>query len=226
MTATGSQAERGGKEKTPMPTFTIDVENNVTAFTTLEEAAQADANLPRFSSQTELTQLTADWPPSRLIDLWNSIPGNSKVAKLGPPAKAAARIWKALLPLAADSSAPKPAKANKAPQLPKRAKAEKSASKKAKGKSASKGGEKPASKGARNTATSKAKGEPRDGSKKAEIITLMQRAKGVSLPEIQKLTSWQKHTVRGFISLLGSKAGLKIISARNEAGERTYRIAK
>src|SRR5437660_11959406 len=49
-------------------------------------------------------------------------------------------------------------------------------------------------------------------SKKAEVIALLRRAKGVSLPEIQKLTGWQKHTVRGFVSLLGSKAGLKIIS--------------
>jgi len=64
------------------------------------------------------------------------------------------------------------------------------------------------------------------GSKKAEIIARLRRAKGVSLPEIQKLTGWQKHTVRGFISVLGSKAGLKIISTRNDSGERTYRVAK
>ena len=62
--------------------------------------------------------------------------------------------------------------------------------------------------------------------KKAEVIALLRRVKGVSLPEIQKRTGWQKHTVRGFISLLASKAGLKIISSRNEAGERTYRVAK
>jgi predicted transcriptional regulator len=63
-------------------------------------------------------------------------------------------------------------------------------------------------------------------SKKAEIIARLRRAKGVSLPEIQKLTGWQKHTVRGFISVLGSKSGLKIISTRNDSGERTYRVAK
>ena len=68
--------------------------------------------------------------------------------------------------------------------------------------------------------------EPREGSKKAEVIALLRRAKGVNLSEIQKLTGWQKHTIRGFISLLGSKAGLKIISVRNDAGERSYRIAK
>jgi hypothetical protein len=64
------------------------------------------------------------------------------------------------------------------------------------------------------------------GSKKAEVIALLRRAKGASLAQIQKLTGWQKHTVRGFISLLGSQAGLKTISSRTEAGERTYRIAK
>jgi hypothetical protein len=32
--------------------------------------------------------------------------------------------------------------------------------------------------------------------------------------------------MRGFISVLGSKSGLKIISTRNDAGERTYRVAK
>jgi hypothetical protein len=40
------------------------------------------------------------------------------------------------------------------------------------------------------------------------------------------LTGWQKHTVRGFISILGSKGGLKIESEKNTAGERVYRIAR
>ena len=37
-------------------------------------------------------------------------------------------------------------------------------------------------------------------------------------------TGWQKHTVRGFVSILGSKGGLKIESSKNADGERTYRI--
>ncbi len=69
--------------------------------------------------------------------------------------------------------------------------------------------------------------KPREGgSKKAEVIALLRRAKGASPAQIQKLTGWQKHTVRGFISLLGSQGGLKTISSRTEAGERIYRIAK
>jgi hypothetical protein len=37
-------------------------------------------------------------------------------------------------------------------------------------------------------------------------------------------TKWQAHTVRGFVSILGSKGGEKIESSKNDAGERTYRI--
>ena len=57
--------------------------------------------------------------------------------------------------------------------------------------------------------------------KKAEVVALMQRAKGVTLAEIMETTGWLKHNVRGFVSLLGSKGGLKIESAKNAAGERT-----
>ena len=36
-------------------------------------------------------------------------------------------------------------------------------------------------------------------------------------------TGWQKHTVRGFISILGSKGGMKVTSARRESdGARVY----
>jgi hypothetical protein len=62
--------------------------------------------------------------------------------------------------------------------------------------------------------------------KKAEVIAMMKRAKGVTLAEIVEATGWQKHTVRGFVSLLGSKGGEKIESTKNAAGERSYRIAK
>jgi hypothetical protein len=40
------------------------------------------------------------------------------------------------------------------------------------------------------------------------------------------VTGWQKHTVRGFVSILGSKGGHKIESTKSASGERTYRIAK
>ena len=62
--------------------------------------------------------------------------------------------------------------------------------------------------------------------KKAEVIALMKRAKGATLAEIMELTSWQQHTIRGFVSILGKKGGEKIESSKNAEGERTYRITK
>jgi len=62
--------------------------------------------------------------------------------------------------------------------------------------------------------------------KKAEVIAMMKRAKGATLAEIMAVTNWQAHTVRGFVSILGSKGGEKIESSKNAAGERTYKIAK
>jgi hypothetical protein len=62
--------------------------------------------------------------------------------------------------------------------------------------------------------------------KKAEVIAMMKRAKGATLAEIMKATDWQPHTVRGFVSILGSKGGEKIESSKNAAGERMYKIGK
>src|SRR5260221_2962080 len=62
--------------------------------------------------------------------------------------------------------------------------------------------------------------------KKAEVIAMMKRAKGATLAEIMKATGWQAHTVRGFVSILGSKGGEKVESSKNAVGERSYHIAK
>ena len=62
--------------------------------------------------------------------------------------------------------------------------------------------------------------------KKAEVIAMMKRANGAALAEIVAATGWQNHTVRGFVSILGSKGGEKIESSKSDAGDRTYKIAK
>jgi Protein of unknown function (DUF3489) len=96
----------------------------------------------------------------------------------------------------------------------------------AKPKGARKAGKK--AKPAKKARAAKKPAKPKaDGTnKKAEVIAMMKRAKGATLAEIMKATSWQPHTVRGFVSILGSKGGEKIESSKNAAGERTYKIGK
>ena len=60
--------------------------------------------------------------------------------------------------------------------------------------------------------------------KKAEVSAMMKRATGATLAEIMEATGWQKHTVRGFDSILGKKGEHKIESSKNDKGERTYKI--
>ena len=67
---------------------------------------------------------------------------------------------------------------------------------------------------------------PRAESKGAKILELIGRPKGATLVEIMKVTDWQAHSVRGFLSTAGKKRGLEIESSKNDAGERVYQIKK
>ena len=92
-----------------MPTFTITDDNNITVYATAEEAAGAgDSTVTSFDSLAALTNVSADWPLSRLVDIWNSIPGNAEVSKFADRKKAAARIWKAIQPMASSVVASEP----------------------------------------------------------------------------------------------------------------------
>jgi hypothetical protein len=51
-----------------MATFTINDDNNITVFTSAEEAAQAgDATAIQFDSQAAFARVSADWPLSRFV---------------------------------------------------------------------------------------------------------------------------------------------------------------
>jgi len=68
-------------------------------------------------------------------------------------------------------------------------------------------------------------GTARDGSKAQKILDLLKRPEGATLATIMKATSWQPHSVRGFLSgTIGKKMGLKVTSTKDEGGERTYSI--
>jgi len=56
-----------------MATFTIDNENNITGYAPGEAIPDNDSE--RFTTESELAQLAAQWPATRLVEVWNSIPG-------------------------------------------------------------------------------------------------------------------------------------------------------
>jgi len=55
---------------------------------------------------------------------------------------------------------------------------------------------------------------------------LIERPKGATLAEIMKATSWQAHSVRGFLSTAAKKHGVKIESTKTAAGDRVYSVKK
>src|SRR5882724_1215471 len=87
MTATAVQ------EKS-MTIFTIDSENHIAAHGAASEIT--DKACEQFTSEKELAQLAADWPGSRLVDIWNRIPGLTPVKRFTNRAVATARIWTAV----------------------------------------------------------------------------------------------------------------------------------
>jgi uncharacterized membrane protein YdfJ with MMPL/SSD domain len=67
---------------------------------------------------------------------------------------------------------------------------------------------------------------PREGSKTAQVVVLLQRKNGATLAEIMDQMGWQRHTMRGFMAGAMKKAGYTVESFKPEGGERTYRISK
>jgi Protein of unknown function (DUF3489) len=190
-------------------TFTIDADNNITAYASAEEASQgAAAGLIHFDSPATLAKVSRDWPQSRFVEIWNGIPGQTPVKRFQDRNKAVARVWSAIQPLAgngqlSETAVEKPEPPRQAGKPAKQARSAKKGSGKPTGDQASE-----------------------RSNKKAEVIAMMKRAKGATLAEIMQATRWQKHTVRGFVSILGSKGGHSIQSSKNAAGERTYKIAR
>jgi hypothetical protein len=198
---TPQQAATG---ETKMSTFTIDPDNNITALVEVPAGAERPNT---FSSEKELAKLIAGWPAGRLIDAWNSFAGVAPFDDLKPIKKftsrkvAVARIWAAVQRLSANAAQP-------ARQVaPEQSRPGKSAT-----------AARPRVRAQRDEAASR--------SKKAEVIAMMKRARGATLEEIIETTGWQRHTVRGFVSILGRKGREKIESSKNAAGARTYRIVK
>jgi len=81
-----------------MNTFTIDTHNHVARHDPGSEIPEASA---AFSSEADLATLSERWPVTRLVNIWNALPGVQPVRKFTDRKTAVRRIWAAL-----DQSAP------------------------------------------------------------------------------------------------------------------------
>jgi hypothetical protein len=180
-----------------MKPFAIDNENNITAFTAVEQLPEGQEH---FASEKELAKLASNWPGDRLIQVWNGFAGVTPFDDLKPVKKftdrkiAVARIWKAIQRLAA---APAPQAADVAPKAAKRTK---------------------------QATAETAAPTAREGSKKAIVLDLLKRPDGATLKDIMAATDWQAHSVRGFIcGTITKKMGIKVESSKRN-GERVYQV--
>jgi hypothetical protein len=226
-----------------MKVFTIENETNKITVHATNQDAEAVANAQRFRNEAGLNKLAADWPAARLVEIWNSLPGVSPVEKFKDRQTAVARIWKSLQslgqvapapddqssaaeaapiheanettePATAIPEEPEPATAaNVAPQTPDVAPEEAPPTKKA-----------TARKNAPKAPKSQDAKPPRESSKTAQVVAMLQRKEGATLSEIMTSMGWQRHTIRGFMAGAMKKAGFTVESFKPEGGERTYRI--
>ena len=182
-----------------MKNYQLTAENDVRML----DSGEVSASGATFQNEPELRKITADWPLTRLVEVWNKLPGVKPVQKFTDRKTACGRIWKALQQQEAGGGAP--------------------------GRHVAPGGGKARSKARqgqkRPTPPQGAKkaGE-RQGSKTAKILALLERKDGASLKELMAATGWQAHSVRGFLSgQVGKKMGRKVDSFAQD-GERQYHI--
>ena len=88
-----------------MNSFTIDIDNNITANLSPQDA-EAIAGAEHFSSQARLAKLAATWPAERLVGIWNGIPGATPIKKFKDRQTGVSRIWKAIQSLAEQKPVP------------------------------------------------------------------------------------------------------------------------
>jgi hypothetical protein len=168
-----------------MTTFAIDSDDRIAIAADDLQPEGAD----HFSSLDELSQVAGQWPVSRLVRIWNRLPGVTPVKRFTDRKTALDRIWKTL--------------ENESAHAKTRSKASR-----------------------KRSARAKTTGV-RTGTKKAQVIRMLQRPNGASIAEIMRVTQWQPHTVRGFISrALVHDLRLKVTRFRRDQGQRAYRLPR
>jgi Protein of unknown function (DUF3489) len=176
-------------------TFTIDADNKITVLTSSQQTEEREGRTETFNSPHELAALAIKWPGSRLVEIWNGLPGVEPVERFTSRQVAATRIWKGIQQLQSTAGA------RRRQVAPKKT-------------------------SARNKASRRARPAARENTKTAKVIALLQQPDGATLQAIMRVTGWQTHSVRGFVSgQLKKKLGLKVRSSQRD-GERVYSIKR
>jgi len=215
--------------------ITISTDNHVGVLDSLEEA-ERQPELEHFSSPEELAELVANWPASRLVEIWNNLPGVTPVKKFTDRATGVTRIWKAIQELGAPAAAWAQDTAreqgieatSEEPGVAETASPVEDAHVAPRASDVA-----PADPESTDTTTSTetapvgARKAPasREGSKGAIILGLLKREGGATLEELMQATGWQKHSVRGFLAgTVNKKMGLALMSVKGDDGVRRYSI--
>jgi hypothetical protein len=109
---TGERPLAGSQKGNCMSAYTIDRENNITVFDSSKEIEASGGETESFSNSEDLAALADQWPGTRLVEIWNSLPGVEPVRRFTSRKVAVARIWKAIQHLQPAGEAPERAVAS------------------------------------------------------------------------------------------------------------------
>ena len=87
--------QRPARLKAAVKTFVVDSADCARAFA-LREAARKCRDGTSFATEKEFASASTDWPMSRLVAIWNKLPGAKPVSKFKDRSTALRRIWAAI----------------------------------------------------------------------------------------------------------------------------------
>ena len=206
-------------DRATMTIFAISNDNYISVLDAIEDA-QSNPETQHFSSLKQLGKLAAEWPASRLLEIWSNLPGAMPVKKFTDRKTAVIRIWKQIGDTMAASPTAAPAhdaeeseSANAAGATQEPSVAQQATEVAAAGEEGTDETSRPKR---RHSGAPKAQG-PREGRKTVRVLELLKRPGGATSAELMAATGWQAHSVRGFLSgTIGKKMGLALLSAKRE----------
>jgi len=88
-----------------VPHFAVHPNNNLEIYVSTSTPPRL-RKVPSFATEKELSALAATWPSSRLVEIWNRLPGVNGVTKFTDRKTAVQRIWKVLQQRIQDTQKP------------------------------------------------------------------------------------------------------------------------